>query len=156
MTDVCRKHRLWEATFYAWKAKYGGIDVSDARRLRALANERRRRLSAAVYPAAREAEPSGINHIYRLNREEDLAVHKRQNRRRAVGRRAPVPYSQRARYFDLGAAGGPRLTMLLARRGRPAMIVSNKWHRVYRSAQADTGAVSQGASTVPSGPVVIW
>jgi len=37
--DVCRKHGLSEATFYAWKAKYGGMDVSDARRLRALEEE---------------------------------------------------------------------------------------------------------------------
>ena len=32
--DVCRKHGVSEATFYMWKAKFGGMDVSDARRLR--------------------------------------------------------------------------------------------------------------------------
>ena len=37
--DVCRKHGVSSATFYKWKAKYGGLDVSDARRLRALADE---------------------------------------------------------------------------------------------------------------------
>jgi len=37
--DVCRKHGHSEATFYAWKAKYGGMEVSDARRLRALEEE---------------------------------------------------------------------------------------------------------------------
>lgn len=34
--EVCRKHGISSATFYKWKAKYGGMDVSDARRLRAL------------------------------------------------------------------------------------------------------------------------
>jgi putative transposase len=33
--DVCRKHGVSSATFYKWKAKYGGLDVSDAKRLRA-------------------------------------------------------------------------------------------------------------------------
>ena len=37
--DVCRKHGVSEATFYKWKAKYGGMDVSDARRLRTLEDE---------------------------------------------------------------------------------------------------------------------
>jgi len=39
---VCRKHGISSATFYKWKAKYGGLDVSDARRLRALEDENRR------------------------------------------------------------------------------------------------------------------
>ncbi len=34
--DICRKHGISSATFYAWKAKFGGMEVSDARRLRAL------------------------------------------------------------------------------------------------------------------------
>jgi putative transposase len=34
--DVCRKHGVSEATFYKWKAKFGGMEVSDARRLRQL------------------------------------------------------------------------------------------------------------------------
>jgi putative transposase len=37
--DVCRKHGVSTATFYKWKAKYGGMDVSDARRLKALEDE---------------------------------------------------------------------------------------------------------------------
>jgi putative transposase len=37
--DVCRKHGISSATFYKWKAKYGGMDVSDARRLKALEDE---------------------------------------------------------------------------------------------------------------------
>jgi putative transposase len=37
--DVCRKHGVSSATFYKWKARYGGLDVSDARRLKALEDE---------------------------------------------------------------------------------------------------------------------
>jgi putative transposase len=37
--DVCRKHGISSATFYKWKAKFGGLDVSDAKRLKALEDE---------------------------------------------------------------------------------------------------------------------
>ncbi|WP_338531004.1 IS3 family transposase [Nitratireductor thuwali] len=174
VADVCRKHGISDATFYNWKAKYGGMDVSDAKRLKALEEENARlkkllaeqMLDAAalrellnkkmVGPAAkrdavahlrsamglserractiigadrkmirysscrrpetelrgrlrelanerrrfgyrrlfillrREGEASGINRIYRLYREEGLAVRKRRSRRRAVGTRAPI------------------------------------------------------------------
>ena len=38
-TDVCRKHGVSGATFYKWKAKFGGLEVSEARRLKALEAE---------------------------------------------------------------------------------------------------------------------
>ena len=37
--DLARKHGVSEATLYNWKAKFGGMDVSDARRLKALEDE---------------------------------------------------------------------------------------------------------------------
>jgi putative transposase len=37
--DACRKYGISSATFYKWKGKYGGLDVSDAKRLRALEDE---------------------------------------------------------------------------------------------------------------------
>ncbi len=37
--EVCRKHGISGATFYKWKAKFGGMEVSDARRLKALEDE---------------------------------------------------------------------------------------------------------------------
>jgi putative transposase len=40
--DLARKHGISEATLYNWKAKYGGMDVSEARRLRALEDENRK------------------------------------------------------------------------------------------------------------------
>ena len=40
--DLARKHGISEATLYNWKAKYGDMDVSDAKRLRALEDENRK------------------------------------------------------------------------------------------------------------------
>jgi putative transposase len=40
--DVCRRHGISPATFYKWKAKYGGLEVSDARRLRSMEEENAR------------------------------------------------------------------------------------------------------------------
>ncbi len=37
--DFCREHGISAATFYQWKQKYGGIDVSEAQRLMALEDE---------------------------------------------------------------------------------------------------------------------
>ena len=40
--DLCRKHGISEATFYNWRSRYGGMEVSDARRLKSLEDENRR------------------------------------------------------------------------------------------------------------------
>lgn len=40
--DLCRKHGISDATYYNWKAKFGGMEVSDARRLKALEEENRK------------------------------------------------------------------------------------------------------------------
>jgi putative transposase len=42
VTDLCREHGISEGTLYRWKAKYSGMDVSEARRLRELEDENRR------------------------------------------------------------------------------------------------------------------
>ena len=39
--ELCRRHGITRQTFYRWKAKYGGMEVSEARRLRALEEENR-------------------------------------------------------------------------------------------------------------------
>ena len=40
--EVCRKHGISPNTFYKWKARYGGLDVSEARKLKSLATENAR------------------------------------------------------------------------------------------------------------------
>lgn len=40
--DVCRRHGISEGTFYKWKSKFGGMEVSEAKRLKSLEDENRR------------------------------------------------------------------------------------------------------------------
>jgi putative transposase len=40
--ELCRKHGISDATFYKWRSKYGGMDVPDARKLKALEEENRK------------------------------------------------------------------------------------------------------------------
>ena len=42
LADLLRKHGISAGTYYRWKAKYGGMEVSDAKRLKALEDENRR------------------------------------------------------------------------------------------------------------------
>ena len=132
-------------------------------KLRDLANERRRFGYRRLFVLLRrDGEPSGVNRIYRLYREEGLAVRKRRSRRRAVGTRAPILVEARAnarwsldfvhdqfacgRRFRIlnvvddvtreclaaipdtsisGRRVARELTDLVARRGKPGMIVSD-------------------------------
>lgn len=41
-SEVCRRHGISSATFYKWKSKFGGLEVSEARRLRSLEEENAR------------------------------------------------------------------------------------------------------------------
>lgn len=42
VVDLCRKHGISDATFYKWRAKFGGMEVSEARRLKQLEEENNR------------------------------------------------------------------------------------------------------------------
>ena len=42
VAEICRKHGISDATFYAWRSKYGGLEVSDAKRLKTLEEENRK------------------------------------------------------------------------------------------------------------------
>jgi transposase InsO family protein len=138
-------------------------DVELRSRLRDLANQRRRFGYRRLFILLRDlGEPSGINRIYRLYREEGLTVRKRKSRRRAIGTRAPILVEARAnarwsldfvhdqfargRRFRIlnivddvtreclaaipdtsisGRRVARELTMLIERRGKPQMIVSD-------------------------------
>ena len=41
-SDLCRKHGISDATFYKWRSKYGGMEVSEAKRLKALEDENKK------------------------------------------------------------------------------------------------------------------
>ena len=41
-SDLCRKHGISDATFYKWRSRYGGMEISEARKLKALEDENRR------------------------------------------------------------------------------------------------------------------
>ncbi len=45
VADLCRKHGMSSATFYAWKSKYGGLELSEAKRLRGLEEVSRKRFA---------------------------------------------------------------------------------------------------------------
>jgi putative transposase len=63
VADLCRKHGISEATFYTWRSKYAGMEVSEAKRLKALEEEnaKLKKLLAEsildVSPAVRGAKP---------------------------------------------------------------------------------------------------
>lgn len=40
--EVCRKHGVSDATFYKWRSRFGGMDVSDARKLKSIEDENRK------------------------------------------------------------------------------------------------------------------
>ena len=75
--DVCRKYGISSATFYKWKAKYGGLEVSDAKRLKALEDE-----NAKLKKLLAEAE---------LDKAmlKEVAAKNGDARRQARGRRSP-------------------------------------------------------------------
>lgn len=56
--DLARKHGISEATLYNWKAKYGGMDVSDAKRLKALEDENAKLLADQMLQASATARAS--------------------------------------------------------------------------------------------------
>jgi putative transposase len=42
VAEICRRHGISDATFYTWRSKYGGLEVSEAKRLKALEEENRK------------------------------------------------------------------------------------------------------------------
>jgi putative transposase len=64
VAELCRKHGISDATFYTWRKKYGGMELSDARRLRGLEEENRklkRLLAESMLDVATLREALGKN-----------------------------------------------------------------------------------------------
>ena len=61
VSELCRKHGMSSATFYAWKAKYGGMDVSDAKRLKALEDENGKLKRLYADAIAGQCRPEGTS-----------------------------------------------------------------------------------------------
>ena len=62
--DLCRKHGISDATFYTWRRKYGGMEVSDTRKLKAVEEENRKLkklLAEAMLDVATLREALGKN-----------------------------------------------------------------------------------------------
>ena len=60
VAEISRKHGICEQTYYRWKAKYGGLEVSEARRLRSL-EEENRRLKQLVAEQALDIQPEFVS-----------------------------------------------------------------------------------------------
>ena len=64
VVDLCRKHGISDATFYTWRRKYGGMEVSDTRKLKAVEEENRKLkklLAEAMLDVATLREALGKN-----------------------------------------------------------------------------------------------
>jgi putative transposase len=64
VAEICRKHGISDATFYNWRSRYGGMEVSDARRLKGLEEENRKLkklLAEAMLDVATLREALGKN-----------------------------------------------------------------------------------------------
>ena len=85
-TDLCREQRISAARFYGWKQKFGGMDVSEPQRLKALEDENRR-LELLVAELSRRGHELNVKLVYRLYVEERLMVW-RKTRKRLVRARA--------------------------------------------------------------------
>src|SRR6266446_6272823 len=81
--ELCRRHGITRGSLYRWKAKYGGMEVSEARRLRQLEEENRQL----------KREGFAVNHkrVYRLYVEEKLGLRRKRGRRRMPTAAARVP-----------------------------------------------------------------
>ncbi|WP_438810743.1 IS3 family transposase [Sphingobium chlorophenolicum] len=110
VTDLCRKHGMSSATYYAWKAKYGGLEVSDAKRLRALEEEnaRLKRLLADTM-----LDNAGLKDL--------------------LGKKVVTPAAQRDAVAHL------QMTLGMSERRACRVISADRKSMRYRSCRADDG-----------------
>lgn len=153
--DLCRKHGMSSASFYVWKAKYGGMDVADAQklkgleagndklkrllanamldnaemhtRIKALAHERRRFGHRRLYVLPRrEGRLVSKKRVQRIHQEERQMVLRRGGRKRTRDLRAPMAAPDRPNaYWSLDFDHDQ---MTVGRRFRVLAIIDNCTH----------------------------
>ena len=149
--DLARKHGISKATLYNWRAKYGGMDVSDAKRLRSLEDENRKlkkllaesmldqaALKASdkkmVRPAAKREAVAHLRNVLQMSERRAcnlVAADRKMIRYRS---RRPPDVELRARLRDLANQrrrfGYRRLFILLRQQGGPSGV--NRIYRLYQ------------------------
>ncbi|WP_456816428.1 IS3 family transposase [Bradyrhizobium sp. USDA 4508] len=150
--DLARKHGVSEATIYNWKAKFGGMEASEAKRLKSLEDENAKlkkllaeqMLDAAalrellfkkmVGPAAKRAAVAHLKAVMGLSERRACTIVDADRRMVRYRSCRPPDTDLRARLRDLAHArrrfGYRRLFVLLRREGEPSGI--NRIHRIYR------------------------
>ncbi|MEI2301664.1 IS3 family transposase [Ensifer sp. MJa1] len=152
VADLCRKHGISEATFYNWKAKYGGMEVSEAKRLKALEDENARlkkllaeqMLDAAalrellgkkmVGPAAKREAVTHLKAVMVLSERRACQIISADRKTIRYRSSRPPEVELRAKLRDLANErrrfGYRRLFVLLRRDGELSGV--NRIYRLYR------------------------
>jgi putative transposase len=73
-SDLCRKHGISDATFYEWRSRYGGMEISDARKLKALEERRWTLTPMQSHTVATIKLPPEFAHARRRSRDTQLAL----------------------------------------------------------------------------------
>jgi putative transposase len=150
--DVCRKHGSSSATFYAWKAKFGGMDVSEAKRLKILQEEsaKLKRLSAdamldnvalegsslkkILAPAAKREAVAHLTTTYEMSERRACQVIQADHKMVRYRSRRPADAELRSRLRELATEqrrfGYRRLHVLLRHEGH--VVNRKKTQRLYR------------------------
>ena len=151
--EICRQHGISEQTYYRWKAKYGGLELSEAKKLRRLEEENRqlkqpggrtqpRQTSAPGRVVKKLLEPTGrreaVNHViahhHRSERKACGLIRLARSTKRYQARPRADEQALRKRLRELAAErprfGYRRLTALLRRAGWE--VNPKRVHRLYR------------------------
>jgi len=150
--DLCRRHGISEATFYNWKAKYGGMEVSEAKRLKALEDENaklkkllaeqildtaalRELLSKMVGPAAKRDAVAHLKAIMGLSERRACQIISADRKTIRYRSSRPPEIELRSKLRDLANErrrfGYRRLFILLRRDGEPSGV-NRIIYRLYR------------------------
>ena len=181
--DVCRKQGISSATFYKWKAKFGGLEVSDAKRLKALEDENaklKKLLAEAMLdnamlkdvaskmltPAARREAVAHLQSAFEVSERRACAVLGVDRTSFRYRSSRPADAAVRARLRELAAVrrrfGYRRLLVLMRREG--LTMNHKKFRRLYREERLQVrrrggrkrALGTRAPLTIPQGPNQRW